>query len=225
MDNVFDGRRRLAYDPSAGSLHSKDKHELQHETHAGRLLSRFHLFWLGHALLAAGERDPDWPCKQLKVPGALGGGPYGRGRPIETSEMPGKRAPVLLWNSWRACRTPHANGAGRKGHRDYLTGRRKRNRRKAKLPGRGSLRNSEHPAHGGDDGLERVSAKQEGIVETIREESGEDGRLMLAHSGSARDQETGPLKQQRGNVDLQDRRKTMSYACEALVEIGSAFSR
>ena len=96
------------------------------------------------------KRYPDWPCKQLKVP-VLSAAAIWAGPPIDHVGNAWEQAPGLpeLVARLAARRTPMAQAE--KDIANYLTGTAEEKQEKAKLLFAGLSRNSEHPAHGGDD--------------------------------------------------------------------------
>ncbi len=168
--------------------------------------------------MALDKRYPDWPCKQLKVP-VLSPAAIWSGPPIDTVGNAWEEAPGLpdLVARLAARRTPMAEAE--KEIADYLTGTAQEKQEKAKLLFAGLLETLNIQRTQVMNGLERAYRKQKEFAETIR---GETDKIRQPQDSSSQDQaqiEELGRQIEWGTRIFEDRRKTMSFACEVPIEI------
>ena len=168
---------------------------------------------------ALDKRYPDWPCKQLKVP-VLSAAAIWAGPPIDNVGNAWEQAPGLpeLVARLAARRTPMAEAE--KEIANYLTGTAEEKQEKAKLLFAGLLETLNTQRTQVMNGLERANRKQK---EFARDHSRRGGR----RSGNFKTRRLRIRPQieelgrqiEWGTRIFEDRRKTMSFACEVPIEI------
>ncbi len=167
---------------------------------------------------ALDKRYPDWPCRQLKVP-VLSSAAIWAGPPIDKVGNAWEEAPGLreLVGRLAARRTPMAEAE--KEIAAYLTGTPEEKQEKAKLLFAGLLETLNTQRTQVMNGLERAYRKQKEFAETIRKETEKIRQLQdLATPDQAQVEELGRQIEWETRI-FEDRRKTMSFACEVPVEI------
>jgi len=182
------------------------------------IAAAFTFFGSVTASWALDKRYPDWPCKQLKVP-VLSPAAIWAGPPIDTVGNAWEEAPGLpdLVGRLAARRTPMAEAE--KEIANYLAGTPEEKQEKAKLLFAGLLETLNIQRTQVMNGLERAYRKQKEFAETIR---GETDKLRQLQDSSSPDQaQIDELARQIewGTRIFEDRRKTMSFACEVPTEI------
>ena len=168
--------------------------------------------------LALDKRYPDWPCRQLKVP-ELSPAAIWAGPPIDTVGNAWEEAPGLpdLVARLAARRTPLAEAE--KEIADYLTGTAEEKQEKAKLLFAGLLETLNTQRTQVMSGLERASRKQKEFAETIRGETDKIRQLQDSPNPDQAQIEELGRQIEWGTRIFEDRRKTMSFACEVPIEI------
>jgi len=167
---------------------------------------------------ALDKRYPDWPCRQLKVPvlspAAMWAGPSIDGVGDAWEQTPGLPDLVARLS---ARRTPMAQAE--KDIADYLTGTPAEKQEKAKLLFAGLLETLNTQRTEIMNGLERAYRKQKQFAESIRAET--DKLRQLQDTPSSDQAQIDELARQIewGTRIFEDRRKTMSFACEVPTEI------
>lgn len=167
---------------------------------------------------AADKRYPDWPCRQLKVP-ELSAAAIWAGPSIDGVGGAWKQAPALpdLVSRLAARRTPMAEAE--KLIADYLAGAPAQKREKAKLLFAGLLDTLNSQRAQLMSGLERASRKQKESAASIRETAAKLSELQdTPHRDQAQIEDLSRQLEWRTRI-FDERRKTMSFACEAPVEI------
>ena len=164
------------------------------------------------------KRYPDWPCKQLKVP-VLSAAAMWAGPPIDNVGNAWEQAPGLpeLVARLAARRTPMAEAE--KEIANYLTGTAEEKQEKAKLLFAGLLETLNTQRTQVMNGLERANRRQKEFAETIRDEVEKIGRLQDSPTPDQPQIEELGRQIEWGTRIFEDRRKTMSFACEVPVEI------
>jgi hypothetical protein len=164
------------------------------------------------------KRYPDWPCKQLKVP-VLSAAAMWAGPPIDNVGNAWEQAPGLpdLVARLAARRTPMAEAE--KEIANYLTGTAEEKQEKAKLLFAGLLETLNSQRTEVMNGLERANRKQKEFAETIREEVEKIRQLQDAPTVDQPQIEELGRQIEWGTRIFDDRRKTMSFACEVPIEI------
>jgi len=167
---------------------------------------------------ALDKRYPDWPCRQLKVPeltpAAIWAGP-----PIDNVGNAWEQQPGLpeLVARLAARRIPLAEAE--KEIADYMTGTPAEKQEKGKLLFAGLLETLNTQRKQVMKGLERASRKQKEFAETIRDDANRIRELQDApNPDEAKVDELGRKIEWETRI-FEDRRKTMSFACEVPVEI------
>jgi len=182
------------------------------------IAAAFTFFGSVTASWALDKRYPDWPCKQLKVP-VLSPAAIWAGPPIDTVGNAWEEAPGLpdLVGRLAARRTPMAEAE--KEIANYLAGTPEEKQEKAKLLFAGLLETLNIQRTQVMNGLERAYRKQKEFAETIRRET--DKIRQLQDSSSQEQAQIEELGRQIewGTRIFEDRRKTMSFACEVPIEI------
>jgi hypothetical protein len=175
-------------------------------------------FALQSAAIAADPRFPDWPCIQVKVP-EISAAAVWSGPPIDDVARVWESDPVLrdLVARLAARRTP-LNDA-QKAISDFITGDAAERGHKAKLLFAGLLTTLNAERGQVMNGIERFSRQQTAFAERIRLEIAE---LRALQDGPVHDQ--GKIDELANRIDwdtriFEERRKTISYACEVPVLI------
>jgi hypothetical protein len=215
LSKVFRARQRIAAlgDPGShfawpGSI----------KAISGVCLAAFTFFGSVTPSWALDKRYPDWPCKQLKVP-VLSAAAIWAGPPIDNVGNAWEQAPGLpeLVARLAARRTPMAEVE--KEIANYLTGTAEEKQEKAKLLFAGLLETLNTQRTQVMNGLERANRKQKEFAETIREEVEKIRQLQDAPTPDQPQIEELGRQIEWGTRIFEDRRKTMSFACEVPIEI------
>ena len=168
--------------------------------------------------IAADPRFPDWPCNQIKVPeisvAAVWSGPS-----IDDVGDAWEQDPVAkdLIARLAARRTPLDEA--QKMISDFITGSAAERRQKAKLIFAGLLASLNRERSQVMDGIERFFRQQKAFAEKTRSEIAE---LRELQDGADPDQSKIDDLANQVNWDtriFEERRKTISYACEVPVLI------
>ncbi len=167
---------------------------------------------------ALDKRYPDWPCKQLKVP-ELSPAATWAGPPIDKVGNAWQTAPGLpdLVALLAARRTPMAEAE--KEIATYLTGTAEEKQEKAKFLFAGLLDTMNAQRTQVMNGLERAYRKQKEFAQTIRGETDKIRQLQDAPNADQKQIEELGSQIEWGTRIFEDRRKTMSFACEAPIQI------
>ncbi len=168
--------------------------------------------------IAADPRFPDWPCNQIKVPeisvAAVWSGPSIDDVANAWEDDPSTRDLVARL---AARRTPLAQA--QKMISDFITGNTAERRQKAKLVFAGLFASLNRERTQVMDGIERFFRQQKVFAEKTRSEIAELRELQ-----DAADHDQSKLDELANQVTwdtriFEDRRKTISYACELPVLI------
>jgi hypothetical protein len=170
------------------------------------------------AAIAADPRFPDWPCNQIKVPeisvAAVWSGPSIDDVADAWQDDPSTRDLVARL---AARRTPLAQA--QRMISDFITGNTAERRQKAKLVFAGVFASLNRERSQVMDGIERFFRQQKVFAEKTRSEIAELRELQ-----DAADHDQGKIDELANQVTwdtriFEDRRKTISYACEVPVLI------
>jgi hypothetical protein len=170
------------------------------------------------AAIAADPRFPDWPCNQIKVPeisvAAVWSGPSIDDVADAWQDDPSTRDLVARL---AARRTPLAQA--QKMISDFITGNTAERRQKAKLVFAGVFATLNRERSQVMDGIERFFRQQKVFAEKTRSEIAELHELQ-----DAADHDQSKIDELANQVTwdtriFEDRRKTISYACEVPVLI------
>jgi hypothetical protein len=170
------------------------------------------------AAIAADPRFPDWPCNQIKVPeisvAAVWSGPSIDDVANAWEDDPSTRDLVARL---AARRTPLAEA--QKMISDFITGNTAEQRQKAKLVFAGVFASLNRERSQVMDGIERFFRQQKVFAEKTRSEIAELRELQ-----DAADHDQSKIDELANQVTwdtriFEDRRKTISYACEVPVLI------
>jgi hypothetical protein len=170
------------------------------------------------AAIAADPRFPDWPCNQIKVPeisvAAVWSGPSIDDVADAWQDDPSTRDLVARL---AARRTPLAQA--QKMISDFITGNTAERRQKAKLVFAGVFATLNRERSQVMDGIERFFRQQKVFAEKTRSEIAELRELQ-----DAADHDQSKIDELANQVTwdtriFEDRRKTISYACEVPVLI------
>ncbi len=166
---------------------------------------------------ALDKRYPDWPCRQLKVP-ELSPAAIWSGPPIGDVGNAWEQAPGVpeLVARLAARRTPIADAE--KDIAAYITGTLAEKQEKAKLLFAGLLDTLNIQRTQVMNGLERAFRKQKQFAETIRDDTFKLREVQDAGQDQAKVDELGRRIEWETRI-FEDRRKTMSFACEVPIEI------
>jgi hypothetical protein len=168
--------------------------------------------------LAADPRFPDWPCAQIKVPdisiAAVWAGP-----PIDDAEQTRQEDPAIKDQVARLAARRTSLDDAQKTIVDFITGSAAERRQKAKLLFAGLFATLNRERNDVMTGIERFFRQQKTFAEKIRVETFE-----LQNLQDAADRDPGKADELANRVDwdtriFEERRKTISYACEVPVLI------
>jgi hypothetical protein len=173
---------------------------------------------LQNAAIAADPRFPDWPCIQVKVPeisiAAVWSGP-----PIDDAASAWENDPGIrdLVARLAARRTPLDEA--QQAISDFITGNASERTQKAKLILAGLLGTLNAERGQVMNGIERFSRQQTAFADRIRLEIAELRALQ-----DRPDHDQGRIEELANRIDwdtriFEERRKTISYACEVPVLI------
>jgi hypothetical protein len=178
----------------------------------------FLLLALGAAPAAARDnRDPDWPCMQVKVPelsvAAIWPEPLPEKTAASASEVPGLSDIVA---KLAARKTPMEEAE--KDIAAFVTGSPEERKKKADLMFRGLFDALNAQRFQVMNGIERAYRKQKDYAEKIRTTTEQLRALQDANGDGAQIKEMVDQIQWETRI-FDDRRKTLTYACEVPVEI------
>ncbi len=184
-----------------------------------RPVSALTLFLLmaGVPATAADNRYPDWPCHQLKVPelsvAAIWPEPVPERTESSASQVPGLDDIVA---QLAARKTPLEEAE--KQISSFVTGAPEERKEKASLLFTGLFNALNAQRFQVMNGIERAYRKQKDFAEKIRTDTEKLRQLQDANSDSAEVKELVSQIQWETRI-FDDRRKTLSFACEVPVEI------
>ena len=178
----------------------------------------FLLLALGVAPAAARDnRDPDWPCMQVKVPelsvAAIWPEPLPEKTATSASEVPGLSDIVA---KLAARKTPMEEAE--KDIAAFVTGSPEERKKKADLMFHGLFDALNAQRFQVMNGIERAYRKQKDYAEKIRTTTEKLRALQDANGDGAQIKEMVDQIQWETRI-FDDRRKTLTYACEVPVEI------
>ncbi len=186
-----------------------------------RVMLAFAILALGIGAGAAGPRvsasDPDWPCPQVRVPelsiAAVWSGPLPEKSAATASEVPGL---ADLVTKLAARRTPMEEAE--KDIAAFVTGTPEERKKKADLLFAGLFDALNAQRFQVMHGIERAYRKQKDFAEKIRADTGKMRGLQDANGDAGQIQELATQLQWETRI-FDDRRQTLTYACEVPVEI------
>jgi hypothetical protein len=161
--------------------------------------------------------DPDWPCQQLKVPEVSIAAVWPEPLP-EKSAAPASEAPGLadLVGKLAARRTPMEEAE--KDIAAFVTGTPEERKKKAEVLFAGLFDALNAQRFQVMNGIERAYRKQKDFAEKIRTDTEKMRGLQDANGEAGQIQELATQLQWETRI-FDDRRKTLTYACEVPVEI------
>ncbi len=168
--------------------------------------------------LAVDKRYPDWPCRQLKVP-VLTPAAMWSGPPVDTVGDAWEQAPgtAELVARLAARRTPIAEAE--QAIAGYLTGTAAEKQEKARLLFAGLLDTLNAQRTQVMNGLERASRKQKDFAQTIRDDIEKLRERQDDKTADAAQVDDLARRVEWETRIFEDRRKTMTFACEAPISI------
>ncbi len=168
---------------------------------------------IASAAYAADPRYPDWPCAQAKVP-ELSVAAVWDGPPIDAVGETWKNDPTLrdLVPRLAARRTPLEDA--QKAAEDFIAASGADKADKAKLLFAGLFAELNHQRTEVMDGIDRITAKEKELAETIRADRAALGQAQ--DSATPDQQKINDLagRLEWGTRIYEDRRKTIRYVCE-----------